>query len=355
MDTNITEFKYQELKKYFIDCIRSGKLAHNARVPSEPELTRHYKLSRNTIRQAMKELENEGYLYRVRGKGTFVKAKNPGISKKIALIIFDTEYATHPLVAGMIRGLDAVLCEHGYMLDILASRRTGLETDIVKLANDYAGFIIGAWQIDRQIIKTMMQKHIPHLFVKNYFPGLKENAVLIDYEKAGIMITEHLAELEHKNIALFYAGEDISISRDFKKGVVTSCLDNGIKLRRENIVDVGFDCDKASEAVDSLTKSQDRVSAIITMDDDIAAAVIRRLNEKGLNIPGNISLTGCNDMPIASLLSPALTSIAIPIDKLGREAAEALLKRLCGQEVNFKGVKLEPELIIRESTGPAQI
>jgi GntR family transcriptional regulator, arabinose operon transcriptional repressor len=351
MSVNATSFKYQELKEYFIRCIRSGELVYNARVPSEPELAKRYKLSRNTIRQAMKELENEGYLYRVRGKGTFVKTKNPEISKKIALVIFDTEYSTHPLVAGMIRGLDAVLSEHGYMLDILASRRTGLEADIMKLANNYAGFIIGAWQIDKNIVKTLMQKRIPHLFVKNYFPGLKENSVLIDFERAGNMIVEHLAELEHKNVALLYAGEKINISHDFKAGVMTACLDNGIKMRQENTIDIGFTSDKVSNAVDFLVASTDRVSAIITLDDDIAATVIQQLRAKGLKVPEDISVTGCNDMPIASLLSPTLTTVSVPINELGREAAEILLKRLSGELKDFKGIKLEPEIIIRESTG----
>jgi GntR family transcriptional regulator, arabinose operon transcriptional repressor len=350
MIANTTSFKYQELKEYFIRHIRSGKLSHNARVPSEPELVKHYNLSRNTIRQAMKELENEGYLYRVRGKGTFVKTKNPEVSKKIALIVFDTEYSTHPLVAGMIRGIDAVLSEQGYMLDILASHRTGLEADIVKLASSYAGFMIGAWQIDENIIKTLIQKNIPHLFVKNYFPGMKKNAVLIDFEKAGRLVTEHLAALNHKNIALLYAGEKINISRDFKAGVIAACLDNGIKLRHENIINIGFRCANASKAVDFLTESADRVSAIVTLDDEIAAAVIQQLRAKELKVPEDISVTGCNDMPIASLIAPTLTTVSIPIDKLGRNAAELLLKRLNGELKDFKGIKLEPELIVREST-----
>ena len=350
MNANTKSFKYQELKKYFIGCIRSGKLAHNARVPSEPELIKRYKLSRNTIRQAMKELENEGYLYRVRGKGTFVKTKNPEVSKKIALIIFDTEYSTHPLVAGMIRGLDAVLSEHGYMLDILTSRRTGLEADIMKLANNYDAFIIGAWQIDKNIVKALMQKHIPHVFVKNYFPGLRDNSVLIDFEKAGNMIVEHLAEFGHKNIALLYAGEKINISRDFKAGVMTTCLDNGIKMRKENTINIGFKSDKVSKAVDSLIESDDRVSAIVTLDDDIAAAVIQQLKAKGLKVPEDISVTGCNDMPIASLLSPTLTTVSVPINELGRQAADILLKRLNGELKDFKGIELEPDIVIREST-----
>jgi GntR family transcriptional regulator of arabinose operon len=351
MSVHSKAFKYQELKKYFVDRIRSGELEYNARVPSEPELMKRYGLSRNTIRQAMKELENEGYLYRVRGKGTFVRTKTPDVLKKIALIIFDAEYSTHPLVAMMIRGLDSVLKKHGYMLDILVSRRSGLETDITKLSNIYAAFLIGAWQIDPNIIRTLTEKNIPHLFVKNYFPGLEGNAVLIDFQKAGSLIVEHLAGLGHKNIALLYGGDKISISRDFKAGVTTACLDNGIKMRRENIIDIGFECADVSKTVDFLLKSADRVSAIITLDDEIAAAIVQYLKAKGLKVPEDISVSGCNNLPIASLLSPRLTTLSVPICELGEKAAEILLQRLTGKLDKFKGLKLEPEIITGESTG----
>ncbi len=350
MPVQSAPFKYQELKEYFIERIRQGKLQDNSRMPSEPELVKRYGLSRNTVRQAMKELENEGYLYRIRGRGTFVKTGRPEITKKIALVIFDTEYAIHPLVSKMIRGIGEVLSNNGYTLDILASHRSDLEADISKMAATYAGFIIGAWQIDKHIVKTLVQKQIPHIFAKNYFPGMQKNAVLIDFEKAGKLIVEHLAGLGHKNIALLYAGEKINISRDFKAGVFTACLDNGIRLHHENILDIGFTCDNAFNVVDFLCKSKDRVSAVITLDDDIAARVVQRLTQKGLSVPEDISVTGCNDMPVASLISPALTTLSIPIIELGKKSAEILLDRLRGQIVNFNGVKLSPELIIREST-----
>jgi GntR family transcriptional regulator of arabinose operon len=348
MDTK--PFKYQKLKEYFIRSIRKGSLEHGARVPSEPELIKQYKLSRNTIRQAMKELENEGYVYRIRGKGTFVKVKRDEGSKKIALIIFDIEQATHPLVTKMIRGIDLVLSDHGYALDVLASNRTELEADVPKLINDYAGFIIGAWQIDKSILAELEQKNSPYLFIKNYLPEMKNKAAVIDFKKGGMLVAKHLAMLGHKNIALLYAGDSLNISSDFKDGVVTTCVANGVVLKNDNIIDIGFASESANTAVDFLINSDDCVSAIITFDDDIAAVVVQRLKASGLRVPEDISVTGCNDMPIASLLSPALTTVSIPVDKLGSESAKILLKLVDGKLKEFKGLKLSPEIVLRKST-----
>ena len=101
-------FKYLELKKHLIGMIASGQYPSGFCIESENELGSQFKLSRNTVRQAIKELEVEGYLYRVQGKGTFVKETNPSSLRKIALIIYDTAYMLHPITASLIRGIDEV-------------------------------------------------------------------------------------------------------------------------------------------------------------------------------------------------------------------------------------------------------
>jgi DNA-binding LacI/PurR family transcriptional regulator len=163
--------------------------------------------------------------------------------------------------------------------------------------------------------------------------------------------------LGHKNLALLYAGEEITISRDFKTGVISTCLENGIKLSQKNIIDIGFDSKKAAKAVDSFLQAapEDRVSAIITLDDEIAATVIQQINAKGLKVPQDISVTGCNNIPLASLITPALTTLTVPIKELGRQAAGVLLRRLKEGPQEFKGIKLEPEITIRESTGKQKV
>lgn len=72
------KYKYQNLKDYLIDKIRSGGFDGSGRLDSEPQLCERFSLSRNTIRQAIQELENEGYVYRIHGKGTFIRNATPG-------------------------------------------------------------------------------------------------------------------------------------------------------------------------------------------------------------------------------------------------------------------------------------
>lgn len=79
--SNIDKPKYQKLKEYIVETIVSDKLSAGEKFYSENELAERFQISRHTIRQALGELVNEGWLYRVQGKGTFVN-RRPGEKSK---------------------------------------------------------------------------------------------------------------------------------------------------------------------------------------------------------------------------------------------------------------------------------
>jgi LacI family transcriptional regulator len=81
---------------------------------------------------------------------------------------------------------------------------------------------------------------------------------------------------------------------------------------------------------------------------------IRALRESGLNVPGDVSVVGFDDIQSAAFQNPALTTVRQPLREMGRIAAEILLKRINrpGSDLHSKHT-VEPELIIRETTAPA--
>ena len=186
------KYKYQNLKDYLIAKIRSGGLAGSGRLDSEPQLCERFSLSRNTIRQAIQELENEGYVYRIHGKGTFIRNATPVNSRKIALMIYDTAYMAHPVTGGLIRGIDETLSRNGYILDILASKRSFHDENLMRLAESYAGFLIGTYQLDELMLAELEKISLPHLFVKNYPMNHDVHAARINFTHAGFLAAEHL-------------------------------------------------------------------------------------------------------------------------------------------------------------------
>ena len=148
-------YKYQELKHYLTECIRSGVFGEEEQIEPELSLMKRFALSRNTVRQALSELENEGYICRIRGKGSFVRRNSPAESRKIAFLLYSSAYTTYPLTADIIRGLDAGLTRNGYLLDIMVSPRTFPQENIAETAKHFSGLLIGAYQLDEPTVYAL--------------------------------------------------------------------------------------------------------------------------------------------------------------------------------------------------------
>ena len=343
------KYKYQNLKDYLIAKIRSGGLAGSGRLDSEPQLCERFSLSRNTIRQAIQELENEGYVYRIHGKGTFIRNATPVKSRKIALMIYDTAYMAHPVTGGLIRGIDETLSRNGYILDILASKRSFHDENLMRLAESYAGFLIGTYQLDELMLAELEKISLPHLFVKNYPMNHDVHAARINFTHAGFLAAEHLIRTGCGNLALIYSGDRIAISAEFKEGVYSAALEHGARLRRENIFIADFsDRLAVPEICAELLRHEDRPDGMICASDELAIALLAELKRHGVSVPGDISVIGCNNTENSTLTTPPLSTVDIPVMELGRRSADLLLRMIHGETAQPE--LLEPSLVIRGST-----
>ena len=343
------KYKYQNLKDYLIAKIRSGGLAGSGRLDSEPQLCERFSLSRNTIRQAIQELENEGYVYRIHGKGTFIRNATPVNSRKIALMIYDTAYMAHPVTGGLIRGIDETLSRNGYILDILASKRSFHDENLMRLAESYAGFLIGTYQLDELMLAELEKISLPHLFVKNYHMNNDVHAARITFTHAGFLAAEHLIRTGCGNLALIYSGDRIAISAEFKEGVYSAALEHGARLRRENIFIADFSDRLAiPEICAELLRHEDRPDGMICASDELAIALLAELKRHGVSVPGDISVIGCNNTENSTLTTPPLSTVDIPVMELGRRSADLLLRMIHGETAQPE--LLEPSLVIRGST-----
>lgn len=343
------KYKYQNLKDYLIAKIRSGGLTGSGRLDSEPQLCERFSLSRNTIRQAIQELENEGYVYRIHGKGTFIRNATPVNSRKIALMIYDTAYMAHPVTGGLIRGIDETLSRNGYILDILASKRSFHDENLMRLAESYAGFLIGTYQLDELMLAELEKISLPHLFVKNYPMNHDVHAARINFTHAGFLAAEHLIRTGCGNLALIYSGDRIAISAEFKEGVYSAALEHGARLRRENIFIADFsDRLAVPEICAEILRHEDRPDGVICASDELAIALLAELKRHGVSVPGEISVIGCNNTENSTLTTPPLTTVDIPVMELGRRSADLLLRMIHGETAQPE--LLEPSLVIRGST-----
>ena len=107
------------------------------------------------------------------------------------------------------------------------------------------------------------------------------------------------------------------------------------------------------EATRELFRSDFAPSAILCVNDWIAIGALRELRNRGLSVPGDVSVTGFDNITIAEFCCPSLTTIHIPRAEIGRLVVEALTPDASGKYLPARQISLDPELVVRESTGVA--
>ena len=176
--------------------------------------------------------------------------------------------------------------------------------------------------------------------------------VVVDEHGAVCSMMAHLASLGHRRIGHVrgHAAHGASAWRlaGYREGLRRAGLRYDAKL----VVDGEFSYESGYAATNVLLDLEDRPTAIFAANDDMAAGAICAICERGLSVPGDISVCGFDDTPIAHQIYPALTTVRQPTREMGRLAASELLKEV--RELGSGGIVDVPyALQLRRSTGPA--
>src|SRR5699024_9209157 len=102
-----------------------------------------------------------------------------------------------------------------------------------------------------------------------------------------------------------------------------------------------------------LLKEEDMPTAIVvTSNDDVALGAIRKADEEGINIPGDLSISGFNNFYLSEWVNPSITTVAQPMYDIGAVSARMLIKMIKNEEILSKDIIIPHEIIERESTRP---
>jgi LacI family transcriptional regulator len=173
-----------------------------------------------------------------------------------------------------------------------------------------------------------------------------------DYQ-GGRLATEHLLRLGHRRIAHLYGRTDIHTSEARHRAYSDALKEAGIEPNSKLVVQGDFARAASYEATLSLMRrsAQDRPTAIFAANDLSAHGALDALNELGLGVPSDVSVVGYDDSWYACVTNPALTSVNMNIDQIGRHAAEMLIESIRGH-LEVSHLVLPVTLTVRGSSGP---
>ncbi len=182
--------------------------------------------------------------------------------------------------------------------------------------------------------------------------------VVLDNHRAAELSLRHLYALGHRTIA-FMRGQPYSSDSDARwQGIVQVAQDLGLVIRPELTIQLKKDLTSPElgyPVVKRLLTHHRSFTAFLSFNDIAAIGCIRALHDVGLRVPQDVSVVGFDDIKEAAFQTPSLTTIRQPLHQMGALAVRILLQQLRPSDNrDFKQIAVAPELIVRESTGPAR-
>ena len=165
-----------------------------------------------------------------------------------------------------------------------------------------------------------------------------------DHYRGGRLAAEHLIENGCKHIVCLRGKQDISSARERYLGCKDMCSERDIKVQ---VIDCDYSFEAGVKATEEMLKTYPDADGIVACNDMVAISAYKVLHQSGIKVPEQIQLIGYDNIQLSELMTPELTTIAQPIEEIGRKAVELVLQK---KENDEKEYILEPKLIIRETT-----
>jgi LacI family transcriptional regulator len=177
-------------------------------------------------------------------------------------------------------------------------------------------------------------------------------AVSAAHRAGALAATEHLLSLGHRRIGHISGPGGWAATTERIEGYQSALAVAGVLPTSELIVEGNFESPTGVAAANVLLDLPDPPTAIFAANDNMAAGVLQVAHERGLKVPGDLSVVGFDDADLATILSPGLTTVRQPLAELGRTGVNLLTRMLEKQRVETLRVELATRLVVRESTGP---
>jgi LacI family transcriptional regulator len=209
------------------------------------------------------------------------------------------------------------------------------------------------------VIACIAEAGIPAVLVACGLPDERMGSVSIDDYKAAYQMTRHLIALGHQRIGFVLGHPNQTASAKRLAGYRAAIEEKGADRSETLVVPGMFTYRSGLDAAEQLLALDERPTAIFASNDDMAAAAVAVAHRLGLDVPGDLTVTGFDDTALATTIWPELTTVRQPIAEMAREAVQSLVRRVRGQregeEALPERVGMDFELVRRQSDAAPRI
>jgi LacI family transcriptional regulator len=263
---------------------------------------------------------------------------------------------TNPFFPEFVRGIEDVAQKQGYTLFLCNSDDDEQkEISYIQLLRRHriAG-LIAAFQPrkpeGKSLLKSLVSHRVPVVLMASHRPDKKIVSLTVDDVHGAFLATSHLLDLGHRRIGLITppVGGDVEANR--VAGFLKAHRERGAKVDRDLLVSGGFDASDGRRGATELMRLRKPPTAIVAANDLVAIGALNTLRHLNKRVPQDVAIVGYDNISMAELFNPPITTIAQPLYKMGESAMEALLARINEPDLDGETIWFETELLVRASS-----
>lgn len=272
-----------------------------------------------------------------------------GRNDTIAMVVPDLE---NPLFQGILKGLSLAAASDGYRVLVAdtAEHVDDEEATAVEARQRCDALVLCAPRMPEQRLRRLVSRVAPVVVVNRPLPDADVPIVGVDYVRGIRDLVEHLLGLGHRHLA-YVSGPATSASNAERLRGVEEATNARPDLRID-VVSGGSRLEDGYALAEAVLAARDAgATAVIAFNDLVALGLMSRLRQLGVDVPGDLSIAGFDDVPMGGYATPSLTSMSVPRGEIGAQVWARLRTLIAGGPIEHS-VLYRPRLEVRDSTGP---
>jgi LacI family transcriptional regulator len=275
------------------------------------------------------------------------------VTKKSQLIGVIVPEVSDSFVSEIVNGIEEVAKMYDYDI-LLANTYSDKEQELKSInllrAKQVEGIVMMSWLIGEEHINFINKCQIPATYISKTARGFDVHSVSISNTKATYDMTKYLIEKGHQKIGFIMTSEDTTVmEKERYTGYENAMNEANLKIYEELVKSGDTEYDGGYKGMNEILKSKNIPDAVFVTGDEAAIGAMNAIFDAGYRVPEDISVAGFNDVKLASIYRPKLTTVHQPLYDMGAVAIRMVIKMINGEVLDEKKVELPYRIVERES------
>jgi LacI family transcriptional regulator len=326
--------------------------------PTSHDVAHEAGLSQSTVSRALRgdprvtQATRERVMAAAQRLGYIPNAVGRNLSKRstrtIGMVVTEI---SNPFYPHLIAPLHEELTALGYHLALFTESASHEFDSLFDRGID--GAVLTTSTLDGTVPRELLRRGLPFTFLTRIVDGIPADAVTVDNALGASLMAAEIARFGHRRVGAIFGPADTSTGRDRERGFRAGLAAAGAALDDEAVDHGPYTVESGRDAMERIIALPDPPSAVVCFNDLVAIGALNAARARGLRVPDDISITGWDDLPMASWELVQLTTVRQSMHEMARTAARLTVERVEGTAPpEPRHVLFDPELILRSTLGP---